>query len=102
MDAIDEFSPSELFLYEDPTISIVLKSWLVFYRFGLKNLEIFEAIKHGDHRPWHFAEVYVNAPWGFNPQYTQPLQDTVDGPAAVEYWYGLLDLWADLCFQFGN
>mmetsp|Transcript_11601 Transcript_11601/g.17431 ORF Transcript_11601/g.17431 Transcript_11601/m.17431 type:complete len:279 (+) Transcript_11601:24-860(+) len=65
-------------------------------------VEIFEAIKHGDHRPWHFAEVYVNAPWGFNPQYTQPLQDTVDGPAAVEYWYGLLDLWADLCFQFGN
>jgi hypothetical protein len=61
-----------------------------------------EAIKNRDHRPWHFLDVYVNVPWNFNPLRTQPLQNSVDGPEAAQYWFSLLDKWADLCFQFGN
>jgi hypothetical protein len=63
---------------------------------------MFEAMKHGDHRPWKFLDVYTNDPWNFDRLHTQPLQNTVDGPLAAQYWFSLLDKWADLCFQFGK
>lgn len=59
---------------------------------------MFEAMKHGDLRPWQLLDEYSNVLY---VDRTQPLQNSVDGPEAAQYWFSLLDKWADLCFQLG-
>jgi hypothetical protein len=47
------FTQTERYLYyADPNISVILKSWLVFDRFGLKDPQMIVLMKFDNHRPW--------------------------------------------------
>jgi len=93
------FTQTERYLYEDPNISVILKSWLVFYRFGLKNPPIIELMKLDNHRPWRNLDLYWNVPyWCYHPIHTRPVQNTLDVDEARREWDCLLDNWFNLCF----
>ena len=93
------FNHCEKILYETPTISVVLKSWLVFYRFGLNDPPMFEVMKFDNHRPWRHMDLYWNVPqWVFHPTHTRPIQNTLFVEEAAREWECLLDYWFEVCF----
>ena len=80
-------------------LSLLLKSWFVFSRFGLKDPPIFEQMKLDNHRPWRNMALYGDTyQWNYHRVYTRPIQHTLSEEDAVREWDCLLDFWFDMCF----
>mmetsp|Transcript_28558 Transcript_28558/g.39302 ORF Transcript_28558/g.39302 Transcript_28558/m.39302 type:complete len:102 (+) Transcript_28558:118-423(+) len=88
--------PTKIGLFESPNVSILLKSWITFYRFGLKDPLNRTLMKTG-YRPWLDLADAAGTPWIFNSQFLRRSQEDGGGvvPSTEEpfEWQEHLEMW---------